>query len=257
MTDFSSVLNKIRGGNSAAFHAFLLENADFGDVLALARAFLCESFENSCNCMVCNKIENNLHADVKVHDGADDKGLSVDVIRQISADLYVKPNESERKIYVLQNADFMTVQAANALLKSLEEPPCYGVFVLTASSRFKLPETIRSRCALISLPVKPGVEKQPSALAAEVIACIEKRDEFGLFATLSLIKNRDEIGRLVNELREIFAKNIRQNNLNIQINSTPALFDVLEKLEEYLKSNMQIRLLAAVTSTKIMNELRS
>jgi len=258
MTDFSSVLNKIRTSRSdfAAFHAFLLEGATLSNAVDLARAFLCK--RDDCGiCSVCNKISGNVHVDVKVYNGADDKGLNVDVIRQISEDLYIKPNESAHKIYVLQNADLMNIQAANALLKSLEEPPNYGVFVLTASSRFKLPETIRSRCALISLHGDSQAKNQAHPIATEIVNHIQNHDEFKLFAALSLIKNRDEMLAIINNLREIFAQNIRQNNLNISANITTALFGALETAEDYLKSNMQIRLLAAIISTQIFKELRS
>lgn len=258
MTDFASVLKNIRTNDGFAFHAFLLENAKIDDALSLAQAFLCENKDETlCGCSVCGKLKNNSHPDVKVYDGAGEKGLSIDVIRQVSADLYVKPNESARKIYILLNVDLMTIQAANALLKSLEEPPVYGVFVLTTSSRFKLPDTVRSRCAFISLAQDTGTETDFSEVSLQAISCIEKRDELGLFTVLSTIKSRDEFTKIIYDLREIFAKNIRANNLNVSLNATTRLFDVLGEVEKYFKSNMQIRLLAATISTKILNELRS
>ena len=78
--------------------------------------------------------------------------ISVDDIReQINADIQIKPYSDPYKIYIVPNADLMTVQAQNALLKTIEEPPAYAViFLLTENAETLLP-TIRSRCVMLKL----------------------------------------------------------------------------------------------------------
>lgn len=78
--------------------------------------------------------------------------ISVDDIRtQVNNDILIKPYSSKYKIYIIPEADKMTVQAQNALLKTIEEPPSYAViFLLTENAEVLLP-TIRSRCVMLKL----------------------------------------------------------------------------------------------------------
>lgn len=75
----------------------------------------------------------------------------IDKIRDIIADVYITPNEADYKIYILGNAHCMNENAQNALLKILEEPPGYAVFILTAENRSALLETVLSRAVVISV----------------------------------------------------------------------------------------------------------
>ena len=74
------------------------------------------------------------------------KIISVDAVRQITDWFKTRPINSRRKVCVIGNADHMTEQAQNALLKTLEEPPVYGAIILTAANPGMLLETVRSRC---------------------------------------------------------------------------------------------------------------
>ncbi len=75
--------------------------------------------------------------------------LSVDAVREMQKDIYQKPVHSARKVFVLNNAGDMNASAQNALLKVLEEPPPYAVFILITERRDKLLPTVMSRCRLI------------------------------------------------------------------------------------------------------------
>lgn len=75
----------------------------------------------------------------------EETGIGVDEIREIQGDVAVRPMYSKRKVYIIENADKMTVQAQNCLLKTLEEPPSYVVIILTVSNYEAMLETIRSR----------------------------------------------------------------------------------------------------------------
>ena len=75
----------------------------------------------------------------------EEAGIGVDEIREIQGDVAVRPMYSKRKVYIIENADKMTVQAQNCLLKTLEEPPSYVVIILTVSNYEAMLETIRSR----------------------------------------------------------------------------------------------------------------
>jgi DNA polymerase-3 subunit delta' len=77
--------------------------------------------------------------------------LGVDVIRSMHADVYVAPNDCEKKVYVIEEAHLMTTQAQNALLLILEEPPSYVQFLLLCDSAEALLETVRSRAPVLRL----------------------------------------------------------------------------------------------------------
>ena len=72
-------------------------------------------------------------------------------MREIRESVYTRPNEGDCKVYVLCRADDMTIEAQNALLKMLEEPPEDTVFLLTCRNRLAIPETVRSRCVPVLL----------------------------------------------------------------------------------------------------------
>ena len=75
--------------------------------------------------------------------------IRIDAIRELRRDLHMRPFESDRRVYLIHRAHLMNEDAADALLKDLEEPPQYAVIVLVADDLGPLPETIRSRCQLV------------------------------------------------------------------------------------------------------------
>ncbi len=121
---------------------------------ALAAQVLCRSEgRRPCGqCASCRKIARGTHPDViTVRRLPDSKGglkkeITVDQIRELSADAYILPNEADRKIYIIQEADRMNLNAQNAALKLLEEPPNGAVLLLCVTNPSALLPTVRSRC---------------------------------------------------------------------------------------------------------------
>lgn len=117
----------------------------------LAGAILCRgeaSQAKPCgSCVSCKKLFSGNHPDFYCYDGKEGRNaFHIDTIRALRQDAYIRPNESEYKVYLLPNAQDMTQAAANAFLKVLEEPPKHAVFILTATSKTSVPATILSRC---------------------------------------------------------------------------------------------------------------
>lgn len=122
----------------------------------LAAAILCQGKDKPClMCPACRKVREGLHPDFITVDDPDKKTVSVDRIRQARADVFVRPNEAEHKIYLFPRAQDMGLPGQNALLKVLEEPPAYGVFLLLTDNPAKLLPTIRSRCVELSMQPLP------------------------------------------------------------------------------------------------------
>ncbi len=106
-------------------------------------------------CSACRKVLSGNHPDYITIDDPEKKTVPVDLIRQARADIYVRPNESQKKIYLFPRAQDMGIPGQNALLKVLEEPPAYGVFILLTDNPEKLLPTVRSRCTELTLSALP------------------------------------------------------------------------------------------------------
>jgi DNA polymerase-3 subunit delta' len=94
------------------------------------------------------RVERRAHPDLYVVEPIGDQ-IRIDDVRELRRDLHMRPFEAERRVYLLFSAETMNEDAADALLKDLEEPPPYAVIVLVADDLGPLPETIRSRCQLV------------------------------------------------------------------------------------------------------------
>lgn len=118
-----------------------------------AKSILCTSGQvKSCgDCNNCKNVEYNKHPDVYFLNYDNQTSLGIEKIRNIIKDIYIKPNQSDYKIYVICNIENMTLSAANALLKVLEEPPQHGIFIMTCQNIKSIPSTIVSRCVCLNV----------------------------------------------------------------------------------------------------------
>lgn len=115
----------------------------------MACAYVCEGLEPPCGeCIHCRKVKGKIHPDV-IAIGKDGESIKVETIRSIRKDAYVRPNEAERKVYVVTNAQTMNPSGQNALLKLLEEGPDYAAFFFLLPNPEQLLPTLRSRCETI------------------------------------------------------------------------------------------------------------
>ena len=94
------------------------------------------------------RVERRAHPDLYVLEPHGDQ-IRIDDVRELRRDLHMRPFEADRRVYLIFDAHLLNADAADALLKDLEEPPPYAVVVLVADELGPLPETIRSRCQLV------------------------------------------------------------------------------------------------------------
>ena len=128
-----------------------------------ARALQCEAGgDKPCNqCTSCKQALNRNQPDIIYVQHEKPGIISVDEIRkQVNNDIAIKPYSSERKIYIIDEAEKMNVQAQNALLKTLEEPPAYATIMLLTTNLEAMLQTIRSRCVTLTMKPVPDVELQ-------------------------------------------------------------------------------------------------
>lgn len=128
----------------------------------LSAALQCAAPSVPCGrCLPCRKAFSGSHPDIIAIDDPEKKTVSVELIRQLQADAYIRPNEGIHKVYLIPRAQDMTENAQNALLKIIEEPPSYAVFLLLADHAEKLLPTVRSRCTELRLEPVPRQEAIP------------------------------------------------------------------------------------------------
>lgn len=154
-------------------HAYLFHGTDrIGKRLLatrLAQALLCDnptssSGTDSCGqCRSCRQIDAQIHPDFTVIRSDPEQAtpqIKIEQIREIEQQLIYRPLIGDRKICLIDEADRMTIGAANALLKTLEEPPDHSLFLLISSRAAALPVTIRSRCQAVRLtpPARTQIE---------------------------------------------------------------------------------------------------
>ncbi len=146
-------------------HAYILSGPEgsgrhtLAGILSAAMLCAAPAGERPCGrCAACKKAGRGIHPDVAVISGpGEGKPITVDQVRALRADAYIRPNEGERKVYVLEGADQMNPSAQNAMLKLLEEGPPYAAFLLIAGNAGGLLQTVRSRCEELTLaPVPPA-----------------------------------------------------------------------------------------------------
>ena len=200
----------------------------------LAAAALCNEPNKPClTCPACRKVLSGSHPDFITVDEPEKKTVSVDLIRRARADIYVRPNKADKKIYLFPRAQDMGIPGQNALLKVLEEPPAYGVFILLTDNPEKLLPTVRSRCTELTLTALPeGLlrsqlqNKFPQAAPEDIQGAIARSGSY-LGQALALL----EEGNVQCPQTEAFAKSFQSRN-------TMALVQTLVPMEKWKRDQL-------------------
>ena len=218
----------------------------------LAAAILCQGKHKPCGvCNPCRKVMDGNHPDFITVDDPEKKTVTVDLIRQARADIYVQPNESDYKIYLFPRAQDMGLPGQNALLKVLEEPPKYGVFLLLTDNPDKLLPTVRSRCTELKMQAlsEDILRKQlrqdfPQAQEDDLTAAIQRSGGF-LGQARELLKSGDQLPPQTESFVKAFANKdaflLMQTLVPMEKWKRDALADILTGWQELLESAMTSR----------------
>ena len=154
-------------------HAMIISGP--GDRIGAARfaaaAMECTAAEGRpCGvCPQCRKVAQDIHPDVIWARDTQHKELQVDAIRDLRRDLYIRPNDGERKVVIFADCDQLNERDQNVLLKIVEEGPPYAAFLFCTELAGSLLPTIRSRCVELKLP-RSGDEAEPDLTLCKVFA---------------------------------------------------------------------------------------
>ncbi len=151
--------------------------------------------EKPCGvCIQCQKAKGHNHMDIYFAKGkGKTDSISVDEVRNIVKDSIIIPGEASKKIYIFTDADKrMGKEALNAFLKTLEEPTQDTLFILTVESTKTLPQTILSRCAVLSMGSRAEFDKESLSLARDILAGIIDLRELSLLKATSNLSTRQK-----------------------------------------------------------------
>lgn len=245
---------------------------------SVAQALNCAQFpEGPCeDCLSCQKIARRTHPDVHWI-APEGKMIRIEQVRQVVKSASLQPREGRRQIFILEAAQGLTPEAANSLLKTLEEPPPAVVFILLAEKPGQLPPTVVSRCQVFPLcsaagPPERGETFLPlSGEAAAFLAALrQERELSALSGQLAGKENLpDFLNAVLTLLRDLLVllSGGKETLLFFERETYAGLdelwtageaftaIEILLKLQKDLQSPVNVRLAAEAALRKLWEEL--
>ena len=210
--DFVRVRIREAATRGTQSHALLFTGSgDREEAARYAAAVMeCTAETRPCGvCEGCRKVRGGVHPDVITVRDPDHKNIAVDVVRQIRADAYIRPNEGQRKVYLFPDCALLTEQDQNVLLKIVEEGPPYAAFLFCAENGASVLQTLRSRC--VELKLRPAAAKageNPEMAEALCRAVGSHRSGAAAELAVRLEKKRmtrEELAAMLDQSRNAFA----------------------------------------------------
>lgn len=226
-------------------HAYIIngERSSGKEFIAktFAMALQCENRQDTEPCHECHSCKQALSAnqpDIIFLTHEKPNTISVDDIRsQINGDVAIKPYSSPKKIYIINEGEKMTVQAQNALLKTLEEPPEYAVIIILTANANALLSTILSRCVLLNM--KPVKDEQIKKYLMENMEIPDYKADVcvafarGNLGKARLLANSEEFDKVKEEALSLL-KNINDMEINEVVTAIKKINDYKFDVNDYL-----------------------
>lgn len=176
--------------------------------MLLSKWAVCKGDDKPCSqCIPCQKAEKGVHPDIYHTKGTGKTDvISVDEIRNITRACSIIANEADTKVFVIKDADKrMGVEALNAFLKTLEEPPQAVLFLLTTEDAGALPETVLSRCTVLNLEQSSGFTPETLELAKKILLSITELTELNLLKNTAVLNDKATALEVLPAMRAILS----------------------------------------------------
>ncbi len=249
----TSVENFIKSGKIP--HAILIEGENSDKTLSLAlyiaAAAVCSGDNAPCgSCKDCHLADVGSHPDISRISTLDGKkNLSVNQIRELRADAFVKAHSAAHRVFIIEDAARMNEQAQNALLKVLEEPPQNVIFILLTPSKTVLLDTIISRCVLLSVPTFRDIDLAYQDTANQFIDFLISGSEYEMLKLLvPFEKSRHEAEVFFSTLGICAAKKIAEGHSHSRV--LDRLFDDTKYYLGLLTTNINMPLLLSLAVSR-------
>jgi DNA polymerase-3 subunit delta' len=189
------------------------------------------------------------HPDFITVEDPEHKNVAVKIVREIRDDMFIRPNEAEHKIYLFPQE--LGLEGQNALLKILEEPPAYGVFILLTDNPDKLLPTVRSRCTELKMQALDGktIRNQlrldfPNAPEEDIQAAVYRSGAF-LGQARKILEDGDQVPIQTEQFVESFCRKdallLTQLLVPMEKWKRDALSEILQSWLEILESALTSR----------------
>lgn len=266
---YEEIINSIK--NNKTSHAYMIETNFYEDkdnlILSFVKTLFCSNHfinqDNCSECNLCHLIDKNILSDFIIIE-PDGNWIKKNQILEIKERFKTTSFQDRPRIYWIKQADKLNKQAANSLLKFLEEPEGNVIAILDVDNRYKVLETIRSRCQIYTLMnYKLRRELVDSNLLMEIIKVLETKKWKAIAYLPIVLKNdyqtKDFWFNIFSEMVDIYENSIRKyerldyydygeildfiiqnNSLSIMISKINTLFTNINRLDYNLNINMML-----------------
>ena len=246
------------GGNNKLMQAYIVSSQSEAEALARAGSIAAQAVcsgvgARPCGfCGHCRKAKLGIHPDIMRitfdvdSSGKPKKSIGVGQIKALVIDSVVLPNEAERKVYIISPAQAMTVEAQNAALKLLEEPPEGVILILCVTSPMALLPTVRSRCTeIIAGSGESPRDPEARSAAESFLKAAASGNEFTVFRFCEENNgmSSQEAAAFVQAVREMITDMLcgREDCLGLSEARLFAIGALMEKCAAYLKVNVNVK----------------
>ena len=204
---------------------------------------------NSVKCDSCIKFEGNANPDY-AEITPDGKTLKIEQIRNLQARIVEKPITSRRKVYVIDDAELMSEESQNCLLKTLEEPPEYAVIILIVSNESRILPTIKSRCVIIKF--QPLTSKEIKQVKPELSDDLIQLLEGSLLNAENIEQKKEQYAQLSNLVNVLENKQLVEvfNSADLLYKGKDDIITLLEYLNLIFFSRNEINAIPIIEKTK-------
>lgn len=247
---FETIINNIIRFNKIS-HSYLIEMEDNEDnlnsVLSFIKLILCnkESKNKSslnCNkCNICKLIDDNNYPDLKIVE-PDGNWIKKGQLLNLQSEYQNKSLLNNKRIYIIKNAEKLNDSSANTILKFLEEPEDDIIAILLTNNRYKVLDTILSRCQILTLNSN-SIDYFVEDIDIELIKLINEPNM--LFTNYNYIYNNILIDKIIAKKKFITIENIYIQYLNFISGNKVDFFD--ERILEILNNNSQNKLISYIS----------
>ena len=244
--------------SSRLSHAIILEGSDESTRLEvakiIAKAVVCKGERKPCDsCSSCLKAQNGSHPDIHiVLKAADSSMIKVDSVRDVKSKAMVYPNDGDKSVFIIHEAQYMNIQAQNALLKIFEEPSKHVCIILTCPSKSSLLDTIISRATSYFLCYESSdtlVDEAAKQKAQELLECLVKENELSFLRKCAVFQKNKRL--FINVLEAMIP--VLRDVLILQSGSKELLSgsdELVKKIKPCLTQGQTVKLLEQTIALK-------
>lgn len=231
-------------------HAYLIETNNytlsFPFALAFAKALQCPkklTNKNNCGkCTQCDRINNGNFSEIKIIE-PDGLFIKKEQLSDLQKEFSTKSIESNYKIYIIKNAEKLNISAANSILKFLEEPEENIIAILVANNRYKVIDTILSRCQIISLKKFDDEVVDEDIINLVSIICDSRRSFLEINKLMEIIPDRLTALEKLKEVEKLLFSKVNDKYLNLNSEKVVSIISIIERVLERLEFNVNYKLI--------------